>query len=105
MFDRPPQPLDREDAPSPAAAVHADADALVLENLGDAGAGNLEVVIEVEDLGPPIAVTDFLEGILTEIRPQGVGQSPGEGLWLARPMVTLRGKCRAMDRLVSLLLA
>ena len=80
MFEGPPQPLDEDVVLASAAAVHADADAVVFENLGEAGAGKLRPLIGVEDLWLAVAAEGLLERLHTEIRLQAVGQPPGEHL-------------------------
>jgi len=67
MFDRPPESLDEDVILASAAAVHADVDTVVFENLGERGTGKLRALIGVEDLRPSIAVQGFLERLYTEI--------------------------------------
>ena len=71
MFDGPPQTLDEDVVLASAAAVHADGDAVVLEDLGERGAGKLGALIGVEDVRPPIAAEGFLKRFNTEIRLPG----------------------------------
>ena len=80
MFEGPPQPLDEDVVLASAAAVHADADAVVFENLGEAGAGKLRPLIGVEDLWLAVAAEGLLERLHTEIRLQAIGKPPGEHL-------------------------
>jgi hypothetical protein len=56
--------------PSPVAAVYADADARVFDNLDDADAGKLGSLIGVEDFWLAITAYGFLEGLNAKIRPR-----------------------------------
>ena len=76
MFDGPPQTLNEDVVLTSAAAVHADADALVLENLSKTVAGKLGALIRVEDFRLAIAAQGLLEGLNTEIRFQCIGNTP-----------------------------
>ena len=73
IFDGPPQLLEEDIVLASAAAVHADADGVVFENSGEAGAGKLGALIGVEDLRLAIAAEGFLKGLHTEIRFQAIG--------------------------------
>lgn len=58
-----------------AAAVHADGDSVVLEDLREIFAGELCSLVGVEDLRFSITIQGFLEGLITEIRVQGIGKT------------------------------
>ena len=51
VFDGPPKPFNEDVVLASAAAVHADVDFVVFENLGEAVAGKLGTLIGVEDFG------------------------------------------------------
>jgi hypothetical protein len=80
VFDGPPQPLNEDVVLATAAAVHADSDPVVLENLGESVAGKLGSLIGVGNLRFPVAAKGLLESLISEIRVQGVGDAPGEDL-------------------------
>ncbi|CAI09262.1 hypothetical protein ebA5509 [Aromatoleum aromaticum EbN1] len=67
VFHALPQPLD-EDVVAPAAlAVHADLDAVVFEQVGEIGAGELASLIGVEDLRAAVAMQRFAHRIEAEV--------------------------------------
>ena len=72
MFESPPQPLDEDVVLAAAAAVHADADAMLFENVGEADAGKLSSLVGVEDFWLAIAAEGFLKGLHTEIQFQAI---------------------------------
>ena len=49
VFDRAPQPLDEDVVEQPAAAIHADPNALALEPAGERFAGELRALVAIED--------------------------------------------------------
>src|SRR5215218_7193395 len=49
VFDRPPQPLNKDIVAPRAAAIHADRDGIVRQQAGERGAGELTALIGVED--------------------------------------------------------
>src|SRR4051794_25542322 len=53
VFHRAPQPLDEHVVPPGAAAIHADADRLVLQHPGEGCAGELAALVGVEKSGLP----------------------------------------------------
>ncbi len=72
MFDSPPQPLDEDVVLASTAAVHADGDFVVFKNLGETVAGKLSSLIRVEDFRLAVTLDGLLEGLMTEVRVQGV---------------------------------
>jgi len=78
VLDGPPEPFNEDVVLASAAAVHADSDPLVLENLGEAVAGKLCSLIRVEDFRLAVAFQSLLEGLVAEVGVQGVGEPPGE---------------------------
>jgi hypothetical protein len=69
VFDGPPQPFNEDVALASAAAVHADSDCVVFENLGEPVAGKLGALICVEDLRFAVELQSLLGGLIAEIRP------------------------------------
>jgi hypothetical protein len=59
VFDRPPQPLDKDVIKDAATAIHADPNIVFLKPPGKLIAGKLTPLINVEDLG-----CGYLEGFL-----------------------------------------
>jgi hypothetical protein len=80
VFDGPPQPFNEDVVLASAASVHADSDPMVLEDLCESVAGKLGSLIRVEDLRFAVELHSLLEGLIAEIRVQGVGDAPGEDL-------------------------
>jgi hypothetical protein len=78
VFDGPPKPFNEDVVLASAAAVHADGDFVVFENLSKPVAGKLGALIRVEDFGLTIEFQGLPEGLIAEIRVQGVGDAPGE---------------------------
>ena len=77
ILDGPPQPLDEDVVLTAAPAVHADGDLVVLENLSENIAGELSVLVGVEDFRRIITIQSLLECFDTEGRLQGIGDAPG----------------------------
>ena len=63
VFDGPPQPFNEDVVLASAAAVHADSDFVVFENLGEAVAGKLGALIRVEDFGLAVALQSLSGGL------------------------------------------
>jgi hypothetical protein len=78
VIDGLPRPFNEDVVLVSAAAVHADVDSLVLEDLGETGAGKLVSLIGVEDLRLGVAAYGLLQGLIAEIRVQGIGATPRE---------------------------
>ena len=78
VFDGPPKPFNEDVVLASAAAVHADGDFVVFENLGEAVAGKLGSLIGVEDFRLAVTLQGLLKGLVAEVRVQGVGEAPGE---------------------------
>ena len=86
VFDGPPQPFNEDIVLASAAAIHADGDPVILEDLCESVTGKLCSLIRVEDLRLAVAFYGLLEGLIAEIRVQGVGDAPGRGFYgCARP--------------------
>ena len=68
VFDGPPQPFNEDVVLASAAAVQADSDFVVFENLGEPVAGKLGALIRVEDFGLAVEFQCLLEGLIAEIR-------------------------------------
>src|ERR1039458_970749 len=67
VLDGAPESFD-EDVVAPAALpVHADRNALVLEQAGEGGAGKLRALIGVEDLRTPVLRDRLFHGVDTEV--------------------------------------
>jgi hypothetical protein len=78
VFDGPQQPFNEDVVLASAAAVHTDGDPVVLEDLSKTVAGELCSLVGVEDLRFSITIQGFLEGLITEIRVQGIGKPLGQ---------------------------
>lgn len=75
VLDRPPQPFDEDVVLAAAAAVHADGDVVVLEDLSEGDAGELGALVGVEDLRLAVALQSLSERLDAELRVQGVGET------------------------------
>ena len=77
IFDRPPQPLDKDVVEASSPAIHADPDVVIEKNLGKGFAGELGALISVEYLRSPM-LQCHLQGLHAERGMQGIGEGPGE---------------------------
>jgi hypothetical protein len=80
VLDRPPQQFNEDVVLAAAAAVHADGDVVVFENLREGNAGKLGALVSVEDLRLSVSLQRLLERLDAKLRVQGVGDPPGEDL-------------------------
>ena len=80
VLERPPQPLDEDVVLNAPATVHADGDAVVLEQVREDLAGELRSLVGVEDLRGSIAPDSLLDGFCAKVGLHGVGYLPGEDL-------------------------
>ena len=85
VLERSPQPLDEHVVHPAALAVHRDADASLLEHVGEVDAGELAAVVAIKDLRRAIALERLVQGVHAEARIERVGQAPGQDL-AARPV-------------------
>ena len=76
VFDRPPQPLNKDIVAPRAAAIHADRDGIVQQQAGERGAGELTALIGVEDLRPAAPGQRLLDRLKAERHLQGDRQPP-----------------------------
>ena len=83
--ERSPQPLDEHVVHPAALAVHRDADASLLEHVGEVDAGELAALVAIKDLRRAIALERLVQGVHAEARIERVGQAPGQDL-AARPV-------------------
>ena len=79
VFDGSPQSFDEYIVECPASSVHADANVLFFEPVGESGGGELRSLVGVENFGFPDGEC-LLQGIDAEIDLQCVGQSPGQDI-------------------------
>ena len=70
VFHRAPQPLDKDVVPPGTAAIHADADRLVLQHLREGCAGELAALVGVEDLWLAMVRQGLLHRVEAELRLQ-----------------------------------
>ena len=78
VFERTPQPLDKDVVQAPAPAVHRDLDAGGLQVPGEGAARELAALVGVEDLRRAMAGQRVVEGFDAEARVEGVRQPPGQ---------------------------
>jgi len=78
VLDASPQSLDEDVVAPRSFAVHADGDARVENNVGEAGAGELAALIRIENLRSAVAGQSFLECLDAELRFHGDRQPPSE---------------------------
>ena len=78
VFERTPQPLDKDVGHAPAPAVHRDLDAGGLQAPGEGAARELAALVGVEDLRRAMAGQRVVEGFDAEARVEGVRQPPGQ---------------------------
>ncbi len=71
-----PEPLHEDVVPVAALAVHADGDAVSLQDAGEGLAGELAPLIRIEDLGRSVTGQCLLQRVDTEVRVQGIGDPP-----------------------------
>ena len=85
VFERSPQPLDEHIVHPATRAIHRDANASLLEHVGEVTAGELAALVALEDLGRVIVLQRLVQGLDAEARIERVGQTPGQDL-AARPV-------------------
>jgi len=90
MFDGPPQPLDEDVVLASTAAVHADGDFVVFNNLGKSVAGKLGSLIGVEDFRLAVTLDGLLEGLSTEVRARVLESRQERTLRLCQSMIATR---------------
>src|SRR5450830_449711 len=78
VFDRSPQALDEHIIPPRSFAIHADGDAGLEKNLGEAGAGEFAAFIRIKNVRPAVASHGFLQRLDAELRFHGDRQPPSE---------------------------
>jgi hypothetical protein len=71
-----PKPFDKHIVDPAAFAIHAELDAVALNQVDEFRAGELTALIGVKDLRLAIALKGFRDGLEAEVRRQAVGQSP-----------------------------
>src|SRR4249920_591609 len=60
--------------------IHANANCIVLEHIGERRGGKLAALVGVEDLGAATARKSLLEGFYAKVTGQGVGGAPRQHL-------------------------
>src|SRR5262245_24813715 len=78
VFDAAPETLDEDVVAPRAAAVHADRDPTLDENVGEGLRGKLAALVGVEDLGHAMTSKRLLQGFNAERRLHGDRQAPGQ---------------------------
>ena len=79
IFDRPPQPLDKDVIQIPAASVHTDSDLVFQQYLDKDHRCKLDALIAVEDIRPTVRQRVF-QALYTKRRVQRVRQPPGQDI-------------------------
>ena len=85
VLQRLPEPLDEHVVAPAALAVHADGNAVALEQRDEFHASELAALVGVHDLGHPVALDRLLDRLDAEVRRQGVREPERENL-AARPV-------------------
>ena len=80
MFDTAPEAFHEDIVMVAALAVHADPDAMMLENIGEGFTGELDTLIRVEDFRRSMTLQGLLQSINAEVSVQGVRDAPGQHL-------------------------
>ncbi len=78
VFERAPQPLDKDVVHAPAATVHGDRHPGVLEPVRELEAGELAALVGVEDLRSAVGVERRIQSLDAEPRIHGVREPPGQ---------------------------
>ena len=78
ILDALPEPLDEDVVPPRALAIHADLNAVVVEQLSEVAAGKLTALIGVEDFRGAMPCNRVPYCVQTEVRCQRVGDAPGQ---------------------------
>ena len=90
VFHGAPEPLD-EDVVHPAPpAIHADPHPGILEQIGEARAGELAALVGVEDLRHAEAGQVLLQRLDAEVRLHGIGQPQASTFLFAQSMIATR---------------
>lgn len=80
IFDRPPQPFDKDIVPPCAFTVHADLDVGILQRLDEVYGRELAALVRIHDLGLAVATHRFFQGLDAWSGFQRRRQPPGEDL-------------------------
>ncbi len=80
VFDGPPQSFDEDVVQNPTTSVHADFDAMVLEDLRKSPVHVLRPLVGVEDFRPPVGGKCLFQGTDAKGRTQRRRQLPGQHL-------------------------
>jgi hypothetical protein len=80
ILERPPQPLDEDVVLDAPAAVHADADSLILEHPCEGSACELRSLVGIEDVRRTESLYSLLERLHAKLRLHVVGHPLGEHL-------------------------
>ena len=78
IFDRSPEPFDKNIIAPTALAIHADFNSIGFEKACKFGAGKLAALVGVKDIRTAIKRYSFLQCFYTEIRGQRVRKPPGK---------------------------
>src|ERR1700748_2256514 len=76
VLETAPQPLDKDVVHAPALAVHADRDAMPLQDAGEVVTGELAALVGIENLWATMARERFLERLNAKIGVERVGKAP-----------------------------
>src|SRR6478752_6750428 len=71
IFDRPPQPLDKDIVAPRTATIHADRDRVLQQQAGERGAGELIALVGIEDLRSAVPGQRLLDRLEAELDLQG----------------------------------
>ena len=77
VFDGSPEPLNEHVVAPSALPVHADGNAVPLEEIDEAAIGELAALVGIEDLGTAMLGDRLLDGVDAEIGREAVGKPPG----------------------------